>query len=236
MSVYSIMMSTFECWGKGPEFTKKHLDSIIAQTYRPLQCVISDHSKNSEIEDIVRATEPGGVDLIYVRYEKDYGNGVSNWGNACDHATGDYLQYASMDDWYHDPTAVERLVKFMDENTSVNWAILPVNQYPQGTQYRPRWPSNFNFTINTIGGPSSNLIRRVLKNIRMDNQHIYFGDVEWFYRLYIAAGKPVIYPGDTIFTIRSHPLQQQNIISKDRQNNDIKLLLDKYNNLDRFTN
>ena len=68
--------------GAGPGFIKNNLEKITEIEYRPLQCVISDHSKNDEIENIVKSIEPKGVDVVYVRYPENYENLAHNWNNA----------------------------------------------------------------------------------------------------------------------------------------------------------
>lgn len=41
---YSILITSYECYGKGAEFLRENLLSVFSQTYRPIQCIISDHS------------------------------------------------------------------------------------------------------------------------------------------------------------------------------------------------
>ena len=224
-------MTTYECKGRGISMTRKHLESIFEQTYRPIQCVISDHSKNSEIEDLVKSMESKGVDVVYTRHLRDYGNISSNMNNAAKYATGDYIQHVSMDDWYHDTTAVSRLVAFMDADPSIEWAILPCWCYPQEVCFTPSWPSYFNFTVNTIGGPPSVIIRSSLKNITFDERIAKFLDIVWFYNLYKASGSPREYTGPAVYTNYTHPLPcTYNFSNEDRQK-DINTIISEYGEL-----
>ena len=235
MPVFSILMTTYECRGHGPRMTRKHLESIFAQTYRPIQCVVSDHSKNSEIEDLVESMNSAGVDVVYTRHSQDYGSIASNMNNSLKYASGDYIQHVSMDDWYHDPTAVGRLVEFMDADPSIKWAILPCWQYPQNTVYRPRWLPNFNFNINTIGGPPSVVIRSTLQNICFDKRINICNDLVWFFNLYTAAGRPHVYTGAPIYANHSHELQVQVTCSEDSKEKELKIILEEYGSLTKYT-
>ena len=229
MALFSVLMSTFECWGAGPDFTRQHLQSIVDQTHRPLQCVISDHSKDDEIEKVVKSIDPKGVDVIYVRFDRDYGNPASNWNNALAQATGEYLQYVSMDDWYHDPTAIERMVAFFDENKDVEWAAVPEIVQPGDRLFYPWWPDQYVLNENTLGGPGAVIFRSSLRDVKWEERLIYFADDEWYYRMFVAAKKPpYLYKGPAVYTCRHHPFQQQKVRGSDVQMRDLDMIMSIY--------
>lgn len=79
--MYSIVITTYECNGKGVSFLKDNIDAVLSQTYRPLQCVISDHSRDSEIETFLQTVDKKDVEFVYTRYHDHYGNPSHNWNN-----------------------------------------------------------------------------------------------------------------------------------------------------------
>jgi FkbM family methyltransferase len=222
-------MSTFECWGKGPEFTKQHLESITVQTYRPLQCVISDHSKDDEIEKIVKSIDPKGVDVIYVRYDEHYGSPGHNWNNCLKYATGEYLQYVSMDSWHHDPTSISKIVSFFEENKVIEWIAIPCVVYPEMKIFYPWWNKEYELNENTIGGPDSIIFRASIKHITFNTEFMYYGDNVWYYEMHLAAKHPPhLYKGDPVYTVRVHDLQQQKVVKSERREKDLQDVLDTY--------
>ena len=46
----SIATPTYESFGRGIEFLKTQFDKYLEQTFKDFEVVISDHSKNNEIE------------------------------------------------------------------------------------------------------------------------------------------------------------------------------------------
>jgi len=225
---YSILITTWECYGVGSQFIKENLEKITKLTYRPLQCVISDHSKNDEIENVVKSIDPNGVDVVYVRYTENYGNPAANWNNALEHATGDLIQYFTMDDWFHDPSAVSRIVDFFEQNQECDWCMVPKNDSPAGTIFVPSWPGS-NPMRNTIGGPNSIIFRSKLRHVKMDPRLKWWVDTEWYHRLFLETGMPPrLYTGDPIYTCRTHPRQLQHEVPESIKQGELRLITSLY--------
>lgn len=192
-SVYSILITTYECHGQGPEMTRRNLESIVRQTYRPIQVVVSDHSKNDEIEEVVKSIDMKGVELIYTRYTENYGNPVWNWKNALQYATGDLIRYFAMDDYFGDEDVLEQTVEYINTFKEKQWFVSAHILQPSNTLYLPKW-NNFILYENTFSGPSGITIRKSLRDIQMNPKFIMHLDTEWYYRLSLKAGNPVIVP------------------------------------------
>ena len=189
--VYTILLTTYECHGMGPAYTVRNLKSIFDQTYRPLQVVVSDHSKNDEVEQAVRSLDPKGVDVTYVRYTEHYGNPCANWTNALKYAKGAYLNYFAMDEYLHHPTAVEEVVTLFRDRPEVKWVACSFVMEPTRTRYTPWWPASI-LKENRIGGPSGVVVRSDLRHIKLHPDFLWLLDVEWYYRLSREAGPPHI--------------------------------------------
>jgi hypothetical protein len=208
-TLHSIITTTYECHGKGVQFTKENLEAVIAQTHRPLQCIISDHSKDNAIEDMIKTLDPKGVEIVYVRYSENYGNPGENWNNGLKYATGQTLQYNCMDERLAHPNAIKDALEFLFE-TNAQWIACAQIIEPVNNKFTPSWNSNI-IDTNTLSGPTSVIIRDRLKHIMLDPQFFYHIDTEWYHRLYIAAGQPIIFDKVT-YIGRIHELQMTNTV------------------------
>jgi glycosyltransferase involved in cell wall biosynthesis len=227
--MYSILTTAYECYGKGKQLMKENLECVFSQTYRPIQCVVSDHSKNDKIENMIKTLDTRGVELVYVRYRENYGNPGENWNNALKYATGKYIQYNCMDERLSDPNAVEEIVKFMD-NTHSKWIACGQITEPANTVFIPRWNPQI-INTNTISGPTAVVIRDELKHIKMDPQFFNYIDSEWYYRLYKETGIPTIF-NRVCYIGRIHDLQMTNIFcTQERIQNEQNRLFSKYGNV-----
>jgi len=223
---YSILITAYECYGKGAEFLRENLLSVFSQTYRPIQCIISDHSKDDVIKEMVNTLDTNGVECLYVKYSENYGNPCHNWNNALQYCTGDYIHYLAMDDRLAYQDAVQDTVNFMKTHNP-KWVACSHIVYPAGYKFTPRWNSNI-LQCNTISGPSAVVLDKSLKHIKMDPTFIWYLDLDWYYRIYKEVGPPTIYD-NVLFINRIHNLQLTNTVCNiKRQKHETKLLRLKY--------
>jgi glycosyltransferase involved in cell wall biosynthesis len=209
---HSILTTTWECHGKGVQFVKELAESVVSQTYRPIQWIVSDHSKDSAIEDFLKICDMKGIDFIYVRYSENYGNIGHNWNNALKYATGETIQYSCMDDRLAGPDVILDACNFMNA-TGAEWIACSHLREPSNTCFVPKWNPNI-INANTISGPPAVILRSSLKDITMDPQFAYYVDCEWYYRIAKRAGPPVIFDS-IVYINRIHDLQMTNKILAD---------------------
>jgi glycosyltransferase involved in cell wall biosynthesis len=193
---------------------KENLDAVISQTYRPIQCIVSDHSRDTAIEDMIKTLDPKGVDIVYVRYSENYGNAGENWNNALKYATGKTLQYNCMDERLAHPNAITDALDFMNRSDA-QWIACAQVTEPKNTVYIPRWNPNM-INSNTLSGPTAVIIRDTLKHITLDPQFFWFIDTEWYYRLWKAAGPAIIFNKIT-YIGREHALQMTHTFSTEER-------------------
>lgn len=227
--LYSILITSYECYGKGAEYLKENLINVFSQKYRPIQCIVSDHSKDNAIEDMVQTLDTNGVEFIYVRYSENYGNPCSNWNNALKYANGDYIHYLAMDDRLASEDSVKNVVEFMNQTKS-KWIAVSHTTTHDTQKFTPRWNDNI-LQANTISGPSAVVLDKSLKHIMLDPEFTWFLDLDWYYRIYTEAGPPNIYDNIT-FLNRIHPHQLSHTIcsSQEYRNNEYNKLIAKYGN------
>lgn len=228
--MYSVIITTYECRGKGVQFTKECLESVYSQTYRPIQCVISDHSRDTAIEDFLQTVDTRGIEFVYVRYPDHYGNPSHNWNNALKYASGKYIHPIAMDERLSDPSSVQRIVDFM-QTTPAQWIAIACSHDPDGHIHIPSWNA-FSRTSNTIGGTGSVVIRDTLKHIKFDPDFTWFLDIDLYIRLHLAGGDPAFLPLPVGYIVRMHPLQLSNTLTHVEKAKDEQMLTLKYSRRD----
>lgn len=225
--LYSILITSYESGGKGADFLRENLMSILQQTYRPIQVVVSDHSRDDAIQTMIETLDLSSIEFVYDRYTKHYGNPCHNWNNALKFAKGDLLHYLALDDALASPDAVAKVVNFMTENPTVQWAATAHRINPSGKVFIPRWNPHI-LTGNTLSGPSAIVLRSTLKHVCLDPHFIWFLDTDWYYRLYKEAGKPGIF--STVIWVNRHHAGQlsHTVCTSARQRTELLLLHTKY--------
>jgi hypothetical protein len=102
--------------------------------------------------------------------------------------------------------------------------------WPANKVFTPSWP-DANPLRNTIGGPNSIVFRKDLSHVKMDPALIWFVDSEWYFQMFLAAGPPILYAGDPLYTCRTHPLQLQHHIGNSVKMYEYEYILNKYKDL-----
>ena len=210
--------------------TRRNLQSIFDQTYRPIQVVVSDHSKNDEIEGVVKGMDSKGVEVIYSRYSEHYGNPVYNWMNALQYATGDLIRYFAMDDYFGDEDALETTIEYINTFKDKEWFVNAHRISPSNNFFKPVWCNEILY-YNSISGPSTITIRKSLRDITMNPKYIMYLDTEWYHRLYLKAGEPaiIIYAD---WVNRHHPKQLSNsTCTKESNKKELEELIQIYGDL-----
>lgn len=105
-----------------PEYTRKTIQSIIEQDYRPLDILLSDdHSPTSlkPLYDEFKKFEDKSLKLRFFRRPENglqIRRGVSNAVYCFDNAVGKYYIYMPHDDWFTDNSFISEAVELMESN------------------------------------------------------------------------------------------------------------------------
>ena len=81
----------------GVPFLNEALDSILAQTYRDFELVISDNASTDETESICRAYAASDPRIRYYRQQENLG-AMPNFNRVCELSRGQYFKWAACDD------------------------------------------------------------------------------------------------------------------------------------------
>jgi len=227
--LYTILITSYECGGMGKTYLEQSMSAIIEQTYRPIQVVISDHSKDDIIQDFVKGLYSKNLEIFYTKYSENYGSPCHNWNNALQFAKGEYIQYLALDDMLAHNTAVEDAIVHMNNNPDFNWFVTAHLVNFSNTVFIPRWNNNI-LQNNTISGPSAVIIRRNIQHVKLDPEFIWYLDLDWYYRLYKEGGKPGIIC-KAHWINRTHSAQLTfTVCTQERKDSETAKLYKKYGN------
>ena len=86
-NLVSICIPTYN----GEAYLAEALQSAIAQTYRPLEIIVSDDASKDRTLDIVKEFQTKTDIPFYVYHHQPAGIGA-NWNNCVSHANGEYIK------------------------------------------------------------------------------------------------------------------------------------------------
>jgi glycosyltransferase involved in cell wall biosynthesis len=109
----SIAMPVFN----GARFLPYAIDSILAQTFRDFELVISDNASSDATQDLCEAYAAADSRVRYYRKERNRG-AAWNYNNATALSRGEYIKHAAHDDVLA-PTYLERCVQALDRDSDV---------------------------------------------------------------------------------------------------------------------
>lgn len=101
----------------GGDYLRASIESLLAQTHRDFELVISDNGSSDGTEALCREFAARDPRVIYSRLAENIG-GVSNHNRVAELARGKYFMWASCDDVWH-PTYVERCLAVLEADPSI---------------------------------------------------------------------------------------------------------------------
>lgn len=155
------------------KFLRKAIESVISQTYKNLEIIISDDCSTDNSVNVIN--EYSDDRIIKVFNQKNLGAVINN-NNALRMTNGEYIALLNSDD-YWDPRKIELQVKFLEENiqygavfsrafiVNENNNIIKKSKYfdvsifDQDNRNRHEWIRRFFYEQNCLCHPSA-LIRR----------------------------------------------------------------------------
>ncbi len=176
-----------------PKLLKRALQSIFAQTYRPIEVVlVNDGGCDLDIEEIQEIL--GDISLNYIRLETNTGR--ANAGNiGIENAKGDYVGFLDDDDEFY-PEHVGILVSFLEQSDyKVAYTDCEIVEYPYATDkeefvVKDRYvlfSEDFSYMRLLLGNyiPFLCLLfdRRVLTDLRFDTEFNLYEDWDLLIRI-----------------------------------------------------
>lgn len=96
----------------GSLFLRETISSVLNQTYRNLQIVISDHSSSDTTLEIINSFSDDRIELYSLEQK---GTAADNWNHCCSKAHGKYIQLLCQDDLLK-PQCIERHVYELEKS------------------------------------------------------------------------------------------------------------------------
>lgn len=207
----SVCIPSYEANGRGVEFIDKNIQSILSQTYKNIEIVVSDHSIDDAIESYVKGL--GLENIKYLRNSENVGWPAHNTNNAIKNSTGEYIKLMNLDDFILGEDSIQLMVNLLSDGNK--WVISGCIHYDHGnkTWTNPIIPriagdgKHLLRGVNLIGCPSVGLIPN---NEYFDPKVLYMIDCELWYRMFINYGYPGILKESRIAVgVGSHTLTSQ---------------------------
>ncbi|TMI73708.1 MAG: glycosyltransferase family 2 protein [Bacteroidetes bacterium] len=172
-------------------YLKILLDSIARQTFADFEIILSDDSTTPDVKDLAEASGFGGK-MKYYKNNPSLGS-PANWNAAIEKTSGQYIKIMHHDDALNSPTALEEMMACIKNNNSdYLFCFSAIENVSDPGKNRIHRISRFGklknkpyllFFGNSIGGPSSLLVKNTLKDLKYDTKLIWLVDVEYYIRL-----------------------------------------------------
>lgn len=221
MKKISVCIPTYEMKGKGKEYLEFSFKILEAQTFKDFEVVISDHSIESDIENLCKDWKDR-LDINYLKTEYKRGVSSANINVAMRHAKGEAIKILFQDDFLLGSDSLQtQYVHFFSNHNQ--WMVTACAHTNDGANIRdpfyPKYHDEIQYGNNTISSPSVLMMNNKL-DIEFDENLFWLMDVEYYKRLYDSFGLPSICNYISVVN-RSHVDQVSNTIAtqdvKDRE-------------------
>ena len=224
----SIAIPTYESHGRGCEFLLTQFQKFQQQTFKDFEIVISDHSKNNDIESLCSFYN-NFLDIKYYRNEEKRGNSSANLNNALKKCSGELIKIIFQDDFLWDERSLHYTIESFDEGTQ--WLVSACQHTNDdgvsfNRDFYPKYHDKIHLGFNTISSPSVLTIKNENK-ILFDERLIWLMDVDYYKSCYNLFGPPVILNKITVVN-RIWGMQMTNKISEKIKDIEKNLLIKKF--------
>jgi len=196
---------------KKPEYVVRCIESVLKQTYKQVEIVISDDSPNQDIKLAIESYN-SSISIKYYHNLPALKSPI-NWNNALNKASGSFYMLMHQDDWFETDTAIETYIKAFEANPKIdfvfcrNTAIQPDGQVlrlqaiPSLLANMQKHPNHL-VRANVIGPPSNTMLRSNV-TVRYDEAYIWLVDVDYYVQL-LEAGHVYKYLDAHLVSIGLH--------------------------------
>jgi glycosyltransferase involved in cell wall biosynthesis len=183
----------------GPYMLNHLLESINKQTFTDYEIIISDQSNSDVIKDV--CDKCTNLNLKYFKNTQGRGSAAKNLNFSFTKANGEYIKPIFQDDFFYSPNALEYIVNNVGGH---KWGFVGTYHCNENNienlhrPFSPTWinPVSILSGENTVSGPSVMFFKN--DNNFFDEDLCWLNDVEFYYRLYIKYGLPLLLPKQEI--------------------------------------
>jgi glycosyltransferase involved in cell wall biosynthesis len=228
---FSIAIPTYGYNGRGVEFINHNLNLIEKQTFKDFEIVISDHSVDDTIKNVIDTfIINSNCKVTFIKCEHGRGYISPNLNNALKHSNGKYIKVLFQDDFLYDDNSLQKQYEILNENPDIKWLVTTFQHSNDGSTfyrlYNPTYSDNIWTGNNTLGNPS-NLTLKNKDLLFFDEELNWLVDCEYYYRMFLKHGKPTIINEVTVVN-RTHGGGLTDTTPSSIKNHELKKLIEKY--------
>lgn len=228
MSKISICIPVYGMKGKGSHYLHKLLSSVYLQSIKPDEIVISDHSDDYVLFDMLYKHWSSKFNIQYFRNENKVGSISANLNNCIEKSTGDIIDFMLQDDYYCQPWSLQNRIHNLGDKA---WGLSSTIHHKLETNefywhLIPTWRDDIHLGFNSIGSPSLLTMRRDTSSL-FDENLFMLTDCDYFKMLYLKYGMPNITTDITVVTTMWDG-QSQNHVSDENLNKEKEIVIQKY--------
>lgn len=210
---------------KEPELMAVCLESVLQQTFTDYEVVITDDSRNNELDAVINNYKHKFKNFRYYKNENIKGS-PENWNECVKKAEGEYIKIIHRDDWFTDKTCLHKFVNLLDNNPEVDFAFSGCNSCNQNREQisvhkindkilrKLRKNYEILFLGNFIGAPSVTIYRKPI-NLEYDKNLIWLVDVDFYIKI-LSTNNKFIYCDEALMNVTAEGDHQ---ITKQCENN-----------------
>jgi len=198
-------MAAYEMSTYGDVFLEENFAHLERQTFKDFEVVLGDHSRDRRILEVCdRWAER--LPLTYIKNYRGRGSSAPNLNQTMKMVSGDFVIFLFQDDYLIKPDALAILDRTI-AGREFSWGKMGAAVTRDGREYYSSLVPVFDKRLieghNTMGNQSGLVVSRE-KLVEFDEQLFWLIDCEYFARLYLLYGEPLIVP-EVCLSIRIHP-------------------------------
>ncbi|MDB5145727.1 MAG: glycosyl transferase family 2 [Mucilaginibacter sp.] len=213
-------------------FLEKTLNSILIQSFKDFEIIITDDSSSSMVRDLVNKYDFG--DKLKYYHNKPSLGSPKNWNFCISKATGDYIKIMHHDDWFTSERSLEVFINAI-ENTGADFVFSNAEViYVKSNKKGSHSPGKSNllklkndasvlFIENFIGDPSMIIYKRY-PNMFFDEALKWLVDVD-FYIMFLRKHPRFIHVNEPLLTISA---EVENSVTSECLNREVELFENFY--------
>lgn len=228
--ILSVCIPTYEMNGQGVKFLQHSLEILTKQSFKNFEVVISDHSKNDDIEKLCESYSKR-LKINYNKNSEKIGSSSANINNAIKKAKGKLIKVLFQDDFLYNEDSLEITVSNFDFSKD-KWLVSRSEHSYDGVtfirDFMPQYNDNIHLGINTISSPS---VLTILNKepFLFDENLICLMDCDYYKRCYNKHGLPKILNAITVVNrIGSHQVSNT-IVDAELQEKELQYVKQKFN-------
>lgn len=189
------------------KYLRKTLDSIVSQTYRKFEVIISDDSTSNDVEILIEEYK-NKLAIDYFRNSPSLGS-PENWNHSISFAKGKWIKIMHHDDWFCESDALEKMMSEADNNPNSlifagikgefvrekrSYVNLPSQSKIDEIQKDP-----FSLIWANVIGPPSAILFPNSSSVQFDKTLIWLVDIEFYLQLLLKYQLRLVYIEEVLF-------------------------------------